>query len=99
MKVCVDHNLPLGTALSKIRNLEANLPNTYKNNIQDLKVIWVDRAGQISFKAAGMAFGGAVEVKDKQILIDFRLPLGLVLLRKRIEKEIITRISEILQSP
>jgi hypothetical protein len=99
MQVWANHNLPISTALSKVRNFGANLPDTYKRYLQNLKVNWVGQIGQVSFNAIGMDFGGKVEVMEKQVLVDFNLPFVLELLRGKIEQEIKDRIREILQAP
>jgi hypothetical protein len=93
----IPHNLPKEEALSRIKNLLANLKEEQKNVVSDVQENWQDNKGNFSFKAKGFNLAGDIVVNDGDVRINSDLPFAVSFFKGAISDMITNKTKELLK--
>ena len=96
LKIDVPHKLTRQEAEGRIKNLLSETAKKFQDKITNLEENWSGGKGTFSFKAAGFAVSGTLEVKDQIVVLDGNLPLAAVFFKTKIESKIREEASRLL---
>lgn len=92
----IPHNLPKDEALTRIKNLLANLKEEQKDIVSDVQENWQDNKGNFSFKAKGFNLAGDIVVNDENVQINSDLPFAVSFFKGAIGDMITKKTKELL---
>lgn len=75
-EVVVPHQLPTAEALSRIRDLLADLRNVYATQISDVREDWQGNLCQFSMKMFVFKIAGSIKVGSSAVQIRGKMPPG-----------------------
>lgn len=96
MTIQVEHRLPKEEAKRKIEELIDQTREEHKDEIQSLVVEWSGDSAHIRIQAKGYSTAGTMDVKDKEVDLDFHVPFMLQVFSKKIKAVIQDRIQQTL---
>ena len=85
MTISTPHELSREEAMSRIKNLFSKIKEEQKGNIQELQEEWAEYGGSFKLKAMGFQVSGTVEVLEKSVEIETKLPLALTMFQGAIK--------------
>ena len=88
MRIAVPHNTDKATARKKIEERLHQIMATYGHYLSDHEHRWEGDRLLFSGKAKGMKADGSVEITDKEVIIDGKLPLLAKPFEPRIKSQI-----------
>ena len=94
MTIQVEHALPKEEAKHRIEGLIEHYRQEYKNELQDLAIVWTEDTAHIRVKAKGYSSAGTLEIKDSVVDLDFYVPFLLQVFGKKIKSVIHDRIQQ-----
>lgn len=96
LDISVPHQLPQEEALSRVKNLLAQVQEEQKHLIDDLSEEWDGNNGKFSFNAKGFSLDGTIQVNEKDVTIQGDLPFMLSFFKGKIEEVIKNKAAAIL---
>lgn len=97
LNLSIPHQLPKEEALSRIKNLLANLKEEKKDMISNLQEEWQEDQGRFSFKAMGFDLSGNIQVNPDSVEINSQLPMAVSLFKGKIASIIQDKAAELLK--
>jgi FPC/CPF motif-containing protein YcgG len=98
LDITIPHQLPKEEALSRIKNLLANLQQEQKDTIKDVQEEWDGPEGKFSFNAKGFNISGNISVGDESVTVNGQLPFMLSFFKGKISEVIEEKARKILSS-
>lgn len=92
----VAHHLSQDEAISRIRNLFADVKTKYADNVSDLSEEWNGNAATFKFTAMGYPIAGTLTVDSSEVKIAGDLPFVAMLFKEKIESAIRERAAVLL---
>ena len=96
IQVTVHHKLTEHEAMSRIKNLVANLKQEHGNKVSNIEEEWHARSGKFSFTFHGFALSGTINLHPGTVEIHGKLPLAVTLFRGKIKEVIKEKAHELL---
>lgn len=96
LDISVPHQLPQEEALSRVKNLLAQVQEDQKQLIDDLSEEWDGNNGNFSFNAKGFSLAGNIQVNENDVSIQGDLPFMLSFFKGKIEEVIKNKAAAIL---
>lgn len=96
LDISVPHQLPQEEALSRVKNLLAEVQEEQKHLIDDLSEEWDGNNAKFSFNAKGFSLDGTIQVNEKDVTIQGDLPFMLSFFKGKIEEVIKNKAAAIL---
>jgi len=88
--------LPKQEAKHRIEGLIEHYRQEYKNELQDLAIVWTEDTAHIRVQARGYSTAGNLGIKDRVVDLDFYMPFLLQVFSKKIKSVIQDRIQQCL---
>ncbi len=96
LDISVPHQLPQEEALSRVKNLLAQVQEDQKHLIDDLSEEWDGNNGTFNFNAKGFSLAGNIQVNPNDVTIQGDLPFMLSFFKGKIEEVIKNKAAAIL---
>lgn len=97
LSVSVPHRLPRSVALERVKRLLGQLKNEQADNISGLRESWNGYVGTFAFSARGFDVSGTVNVTDRNVIVDGKLPFLASMFKGQIEQVIRDRAEALLR--
>lgn len=97
LELSIPHQLDKEQAVSRIKNLLANLATEHAGTISNVKEEWNGSQGDFAFSAKGFDLAGKINVNDNDVQIDADLPFAVSLFSGAIKRIIQERAQELLR--
>ncbi len=96
LDIAVPHQLPQEEALTRVKNLLAQVQEDQKHLIDDLSEEWDGNNASFSFNAKGFSLAGNIQVNENDVTIQGDLPFMLSFFKGKIEEVIKNKAAAIL---
>ena len=96
LNIEVPHQLSKEEALSRVKNLLADLRKEQGHLVSDVKEEWKGEKGKFQFSAKGFDLSGIIQVNDNSVNIDADLPFALSFFKGMIKNVIQERAETLL---
>ncbi|WP_336516409.1 polyhydroxyalkanoic acid system family protein [Pollutibacter soli] len=97
LNVKIPHELSKEEALERIKNMLSGLKEQQKDKINNLKENWDGSKGSFSFSVMGFDLAGDVNVSDKDVEINSKLPFAVSFFKSTIEEMIAKEAQKLLR--
>ena len=96
VNMSIGHELPSAEALKRIKRLLAHTKKQYGEHISDLKESWKGSTGEFSFRVMGFLVEGTLDVRNREVVLDGKVPWAAMPFKGKIETMIREEAEELL---